>query len=498
MSRFLPFFLSLFTLVPSLVASNLIQGTVYQRKGSSTAGLPKTFVSARSALNGQLLAVIRTGRGGLYQLRDLPATRMVLTAFRPGYYTRLAAGRTSAEIHLDCSAGCGYSGVDFELVRGAVVRGRVVDGLGEPVEGALVTVAKKGGGGGRGRAQRSPVSTTDDRGVFRVAGLGEGAHVVRANSRRSGASGGNTVLGIRLAEGEQPDEITLVLGSSSSYRVAGTVTGVDTAELPKLAVRLHSMFRSGRPISSAPRADGRFEFRSVPAGEYRISAVTTAKDNDERSRPYHLGVIKVEGDRTGLVVRPLATGTAQGTLRITSGRTPPWLHVFFQSNDGLGKRGVRVDNTEPRFQVSGLVPGSYRIQVSSSDLYIKGVTRTGDPVPANKVAIAAGENTLEIILAGDPGRVYGTIREPGAGRRPLPLARVAIKGSRGLRSGQADQTGRFQFDKVVPGEYQICAWADISPEVVADQGSWEEAGCSSKTFPVGAESDVEIDLTAAL
>ena len=67
-----------------------------------------------------------------------------------------------------------------------------------------------------------------------------------------------------------------------------------------------------------------------------------------------------------------------------------------------------------------------------------------------------------------------------------------------MRSGQADQTGRFQFDKVIPGEYQICAWADIPPEAVAGEGSWEEAGCADKTFPVAAESDVEIDLTAAL
>ena len=161
MSRFLRWFLFLWTLVPSLVASNLIQGTVYQRKGSSTAGLPKTFISARAVVNGELLAVTRAGRGGFYQLQDLPATRIVLTAFRPGYYTRLAAGRSSAEIRLDCSAGCAYSEVDFELVLGAVVTGRVVDGLGEPVEGVRVLVVKKGGGGGAG--PRTTLASTHDR-----------------------------------------------------------------------------------------------------------------------------------------------------------------------------------------------------------------------------------------------------------------------------------------------------------------------------------------------
>ena len=65
-----------------------------------------------------------------------------------------------------------------------------------------------------------------------------------------------------------------------------------------------------------------------------------------------------------------------------------------------------------------------------------------------------------------------------------------------MRPLQADQNGRFSFDRVVPGEYRICAWTDIDPNLIADEASWEAAGCEEKVIPVAPDSEVEIDLTA--
>ena len=99
------------------------------------------------------------------------------------------------------------------------------------------------------------------------------------------------------------------------------------------------------------------------------------------------------------------------------------------------------------------------------------------------------------MVAAEHGRVYGTIHEPGTGQ-PLPLARVALDGAKGMRPLQADQNGRFSFDRVVPGEYRICAWTDIDPNLISEEASWEAAGCEEKVIPVAPDSEVEIDLTA--
>ena len=112
------------------------------------------------------------------------------------------------------------------------------------------------------------------------------------------------------------------------------------------------------------------------------------------------------------------------------------------------------------------------------------------------VTVSSGTDRFDIVVAADHGQVYGTIREPRT-RRPLPHARVALDGAAGKVLAQADQVGRFVFGKVVPGEYRICAWADILPDEVEDETRWEEAGCVHKIIPVEPDNQVEIDLTAA-
>ena len=108
------------------------------KKAIQQVFFPKRSVAARFAGKAQIVAVTRSGPNGHFTLENLPAGRVVLTASRSGYYTRLAAGRAASEIRLDCTAGCAYSDLDFELVRGAVVTGSVADALGEPSK-ALVS-----------------------------------------------------------------------------------------------------------------------------------------------------------------------------------------------------------------------------------------------------------------------------------------------------------------------------------------------------------------------
>ena len=88
------------------------------------------------------------------------------------------------------------------------------------------------------------------------------------------------------------------------------------------------------------------------------------------------------------------------------------------------------------------------------------------------------------------------IRSPH-GSEPLPHARVALDGEAGKLSALADQRGRFVFERVIPGEYRICAWSDIPVDEVEDEIRWEQAGCANKIIPVEPGSQVEIDLRAA-
>jgi Carboxypeptidase regulatory-like domain len=112
------------------------------------------------------------------------------------------------------------------------------------------------------------------------------------------------------------------------------------------------------------------------------------------------------------------------------------------------------------------------------------------------VILSPGLNRITVIAAADQSQVYGMILDPKTSQ-PLPNARVALQGDRGEYSVQTDQAGRFLFGKIIPGEYRICAWTDIAPERVAEEATWEQAGCQSRIIPIAPASEVEIDLKAA-
>ena len=132
---------------------------------------------------------------------------------------------------------------------------------------------------------------------------------------------------------------------------------------------------------------------------------------------------------------------------------------------------------------------------SSFDSPLYGLVSLRRSHPADDVTVSSGTNELVIVVAADQSKVYGKIRSPH-GSEPLPHARVALDGASGKLSALTDQRGRFIFERVIPGEYRICAWSDIPADEVEDEIRWEQAGCANKIIPVEPDSQVEIDMRA--
>ena len=204
----------------------------------------------------------------------------------------------------------------------------------------------------------------------------------------------------------------------------------------------------------------------------------------------------MRGDIEGLILHPAGSGVIRGTIEISTGGVPAQIQLLLSSNEGFGRRLFRVSTVEPRFEIGDLFPGSYRVEAGSRQLYVRGVRRGEEIVPADDVAVSPGTNELVIVVAADQSKVYGMIRSPH-GSEPLPHALVALDGAIGKLSVLADQRGRFIFERVIPGEYRICAWSDIPADEVEDEIRWEQAGCANKIIPVEPGSQVEIDLRAA-
>ena len=172
------------------------------------------------------------------------------------------------------------------------------------------------------------------------------------------------------------------------------------------------------------------------------------------------------------------------------------MRVKLTSTDGFGRYTSGVSGENREFALEQMIPGAYRVEARSGQFYVRSVNGGRPGRHPGEVILSSGVNALTIVAAADHSQVYGRVRDPQTGEG-LQLARVALDGERGMHLAQTERDGRFRFGMVVPGEYRICAWADIAPEDVEDETNWERAGCESRFIPIDPESEIEIDLRAA-
>ena len=228
-----------------------------------------------------------------------------MTAWKSGYYTDRAARLSGKRVTLDCTLGCAQEAIDFELVRGAVIEGVVLDRQGEPVERAQVS-AQRIGSDVSIRPRNMPRASTDDRGHFRLAGLPPGPYSLTVRGRAAGAPAETATLLVEPGESEVIDDLTITLGEQSTHDVSGRLVGLGLDEAKRVQVRLQVAENTRQGFTSKTDAEGRFRFTDVPAGRYLAKAVISERGAGRRQR--FLDIIDVYGDIQGLILRP---GTQQ-------------------------------------------------------------------------------------------------------------------------------------------------------------------------------------------
>lgn len=190
---------------------------------------------------------------------------------------------------------------DSELAAAApdYITGRVVDPSGAPVPSPLVRAATPIPDALHPRGE----ARGDEEGRFRIAGLDPGMHIVwvvcgSCVSTRTGARTGS--------------EVTLVAGAGGA--ISGRVVRKsDERPMPAFSVRLVRA-RGMREVVLDERgvidAEGRFELRGVPAGEYKVRAAARGL------APSPMVPVQVREDGTSppLVIRLSAGGTIHGSV----------------------------------------------------------------------------------------------------------------------------------------------------------------------------------------
>ncbi|HKS30150.1 MAG TPA: carboxypeptidase-like regulatory domain-containing protein [Pyrinomonadaceae bacterium] len=321
--------------------------------------------------------------------------------------------------------------VQIRARRGGVVTGRVTYQDGDPATSAqIIILRKKDNRLIRFITGFSPYSMlslrTDDRGVYRIAGLPPGEYVVGASETNTrddmreeyammGLTGSSNfsvsyyknetslkqATSVKVEGGQEATEINITLIERALYTISGTVM----ARQSKLPIRARVSIQSKSEAVTLPFMDagqstttdeqGHFSFTNVPDGTYVIKADPGSSEEDEEE------------------MRQAMTAAAEARAEGREAAPP------------VPKR-------------PGLVPRQQDVNVSGSDL--SGI----------------------VLELGEGGRVRGTVVVEGGDKRPIqdgmsislsPRGDGSVMGSD--ISGYVQQDGNFIIDKVPSGEFYV-------------------------------------------
>jgi len=393
-------------------APNTIQGRVV----TAEDGVPVANARVSAPLAGVGTPVVLTDDDGRFTL-TIPAGATRLAASKTGY------GRS------DMPVTAGRQTVDIRLQRAAAVSGRVVDEVGEPIQGARVTARNASPGSDDAPAAGT---FTDDRGEYRLAGISAGRYVISTiafGAVGTETIGPNLVVNrpsqatvfypdastqaeaeiIALAPADERTRIEFAIpggrstgpqfnvlfqmpamrvpeaGGAAAGSIRGRVVSMDGRGLPFADVRLFTEVGPRQSWAARADNDAQYEFRDLPAGRYQLIAAKSgfgpvATDGQTANRgPASIpmiGVTLADGEQRERVdIRLLRWGTLSG-------------RVLDERGDPL--QGARVDLLRPRYEagrrrlmpaasataltddlgryrLSGLPPGQYIVSASVGD-----------------------------------------------------------------------------------------------------------------------------------
>jgi protocatechuate 3,4-dioxygenase beta subunit len=396
--------------------------------------------------------------------------------------------------------------INFALVRGGVITGRITDAEGRPVIQQQVTIYRADA-----FDQQTPprppfpasTSPTDDRGIYRVYGLSPGRYKVASGKSEDGFSG---VYGtnratykqvfhpdvtdqakapvIEVSEGSEVQNIDITLGRalqtfSASGRAIDAEKGVPVPNL-RFAVQ-RSLGQRTEFVNTVTMSNtqGDFVFEGLIPGKYSFYLLPT---QGSAMRAETLSFDVIDQDITGLTVRLVKGASVSGVVILeTEDKTVlqmlPQLQLRAFVMVASGGAGLGSSNSSPiapngSFNLTALPGGTvnFNLGMMSGPFPPKGLTisrverdgvsssrleiRDGEQVTGVRVIVSYGTATLRGVVKVENGtlpegaRFFVRLNKAGENGIPNPMA---------MRPPQVDARGRFLIEGIPAGTYELTA-----------------------------------------
>ena len=300
----------------------------------------------------------------------------------------------------------------------------------------------------------------------------------------------------------------ITLAQQEAFTVRGRVLDSRTRTQPLSAtVQMARKEHMGTaPVRNAnyDRASGTFEFRDVAPGEYYIVAVT-------QFYPGSTGIAevttKVSNNVENLVLTVRNGSTVRGQIK-TEGTRSLTPQEFAGMRAILVSAALTANVTAPSsikadgsFAFDNVFPGEYRVAIQNlpGNSYIK-EARLGETNLLEKSA-AIDTSTLisfELVASRNGGQVSGRVLDQDS--KPVGSMQVVLAPDQQrewrelLRTRVTDQTGKFTFQGIPPGDYKLFAWEDIDPLAFTDPEILRQYEGQAKAVKIAEMSQETADI----
>lgn len=373
------------------------------------------------------------------------------------------------------------AGYKLVMTPRAVIAGRVVDELGDPVPGAMVRIDPTSSDTHPALNLSGNVSRTDDRGQFRLV-AGPGKYYVGASPAGSTGDSGPANPGTAYTETYYPSAagkagatpVEVAYGSEANIEIRltrqrvlsirGTVLNVPEGPA-RAMVTLYSgddeqhMYNSSN-YQALP--DGSFAFPDRRPGLYRLSAHYSSGATNLSSQPV---LVKLEAADADLQLQLAAGGILAGSVE---GIAPEKVKVRLQpATNYYGSASLAASvSKDGTFQLPNVPQERMKLSLDSlpEDAFLKSVTLDGALVKDGTLDLTHGSNgsKLKIVVSLNGGRLSGIVRDKQGQPLHTSLGMVVLSDRPDLTDVSPDlpriaEDGSYSIKGIRPGKYHVLA-----------------------------------------
>ena len=437
-----------------------------------------------------------TDAEGIYRITNVPAGNYVVTVIAPTHVPTNSETRRAVVVREDENV----EGLDFSLVRGGVITGKITDAEGRPVlqqqieiySQPLIEV---------GKALPFPAMSvkTDDQGIYRVFGVAPGSYIVAAGRGKEGYGGYSPsqfnpkqvfyhqvfhpdatdpakAIVIEVSEGGEVKDVDIRLGRpGKTFSASGRIINSETnAPAPTVRFILRFMGRRMEAVIAVTSSNdqGDFVVEGLMAGKYSTALIMN-EGSDLRAEATTFEVI--DRDVSGVTIKLNRGASISGLVIIESenkaakarladllvrGSVPPTsgVHGYPASSSPIAADGS--------FRLAGIPNGVVRIYLGDSrspspptSFSILRIERDGMLVARLEVKEAEQVAGVKIFVGYGNAAIRGVVKiENGSlTSETSRYVRVERPGESNtyVRQAMIDERGNFLVEGIPPGQYVI-------------------------------------------